>query len=149
MYVSLCKHVRDVAVCAQGLYTVLSLPCSDKHFSAMDHTLREELAFDISLRALGECLAASWAVRTLPKSVDQHYRQRGLPDPIGYHLHPFVLKVNVEKRELTVGITDCEMAPGNKKKKERKLTGQHVYVCRRVHRLKQNLHSRSSCGIWK
>ena len=48
--------------------------------------------------------------------------------PIGYHLHPFVLKVNVEKRELTVGITDCEMAPSNKKKKERKLAGQHVYV---------------------
>ena len=94
----------------------------------MDHTLREELAFDISLRDLGQCLAASWAVRTLPKSVDQANRQRGLPDPIGYHLHPFVLKVNIEKREVTVGITDCEMAPGNKKKKERKLAGQHVYV---------------------
>ena len=90
--------------------------------------MREELAFDISLRDLGQCLAASWAVRTLPKSVDQYYRQRGLPDPIGYHLHPFVLKVNIEKREVTVGITDCEMAPGNKKKKERKLAGQHVYV---------------------
>ena len=49
-------------------------------------------------------------------------------DSFGYHLHPFVLKVNIEKREVTVGITDCEMAPGNKKKKERKLAGQHVYV---------------------
>ena len=94
----------------------------------MDHTLREELAFDISLRDLGERLAASWAVRTLPKSVDQHYRQRGLPDPIGAHLHPFVLKVVVDGREVTVGITDCEMSPVNKKRKERKLTGQHVYV---------------------
>ena len=89
----------------------------------MDHTLREELAFDISLRRLGEGLAAPWPVRTLPKSVDQYYRKQGLPDPIGHHLHPFVLKVNIEKREVTVGITDCEMAPGNKNKKERKLTG--------------------------
>ena len=94
----------------------------------MDHTLREELAFDISLRDLGECLAASWAVRTLPKSVDQHYRHRGLPDPIGAHLHPFVLKVAVDGREVTVGITDCESSPTNKKRKERKVVGQHVYV---------------------
>ena len=94
----------------------------------MDHTLREELAFDISLRDLGQCLAASWVVRTLPKSVDQKYRQRGLPDPIGAHLHPFVLKVAVDGREVTVGITDCEMSPVNKKRKERKVVGQHVYV---------------------
>ena len=46
-----------------------------------------------------------------------------LPDPIGYHIHSFVLKVNIEKREVTVGITDCEVALGNKKKKECKLTG--------------------------
>ena len=85
----------------------------------MDHTLREELAFDISLRDLGQCLAAFWAVRTLPKSVDQHYRQRALPDPIGAHLHPFVLKVAVDGRDVTVGITDCEMSPVNKKRKER------------------------------
>ena len=94
----------------------------------MNHTLREELAFDISLHDLGECLAASWAVRTLPKSVDQANRQCGLPDPIGAHLHPFVLKVAVDGREVTVGITDCEMSPVNKKRKERKLMGQHVYV---------------------
>ena len=47
----------------------------------------------------------------------------GLPDSIVYHLHPFVLKINIEKREVTVGITDCEVALGNKKKKECKLTG--------------------------
>ena len=117
-----------VAVCAQD-YTLSCLFSAVQNLiCAMDHTLREELAFDIPLRELGRQLATMWPVRTLPKSVDQANRQRGLPDPIGYHLHPFVLKVNIEKREVTVGITDCEMAPGNKKKKERKLTGQHAYV---------------------
>ena len=81
----------------------------------MDHTLHEELAFDISLRELGLQLATMWPVRTLPKSVDQANRQRGLPDPIGYHLHPFVLKVNIEKREMAVDITGGEMRPGSKK----------------------------------
>ena len=94
----------------------------------MDHTLREELANDIPLRALGRQLATKWPVRTLPKSVDLANRQRGLPDPIGAHLHPFVLKVAVDGREVTVGITDCEMSPANKKRKERKVMGQHVYV---------------------
>ena len=92
----------------------------------MAHTLRAELAFDVSLRRLGECLAASWAVRTLPKAVDQTCRQRGVPDPLGAHLHPFVLKVAVRGREVTVGITDCEMHPTSKKRTERKLTGQRL-----------------------
>ena len=126
MYVSLCKHVR-VAVCAQDYTLSCLFSAVTKISCVMDHTWREELAFDISLRDLGQCLAASWVVRTLPKSVDQHYRQRGLPDPIGAHLHPFVLKVVVDGREVTVGITDCEMSPANKKR-QRKLTGQHVYV---------------------
>jgi hypothetical protein len=94
----------------------------------MDHTLREELAVDMSLRRLGQYLAESFVVHTLPKSVDQRYRQLGLPDPIGAHLHPFVLKVTVDGRDVSVGITDCEMSPTNKKRKDRKLSGQHVYV---------------------
>ena len=126
---SLLEPVRVyVAVCAQDYTLSCLFSAVTNRFCAMDHTLREELAIDIPLRRLGQCLAASWVVRTLPKSVDQHYRQRGLPDPIGAHLHPFVLKVVVDGREVTVGITDCEMSPVNKKRKERKLTGQHVYV---------------------
>ena len=80
-----------VAVCAQD-YTLSCLFSAVTNRScAMDHTLREELAIDIPLRRLGQCLA-----------VDQNYQQRGIPDPIGDHLHPFVLKVTVDGLDVTV-----------------------------------------------
>ena len=91
-------------------------------------TLRAELENDISLRQLGLRLVPHFGrVRLLPKCTNV----AGQTDEPGTHLHPFVLKVLVDDRNITIGITDVETHPTSVAKKpprERKLVGQHVYV---------------------
>ena len=81
-----------------------------------DSTFLRAVSVDIGLRALGQRLAADTfeQVQQVPKCVVD----ASVADPPGTHLKPFVLKLRSRgnnSREYTVGVSDAEKHPTQKK----------------------------------